>query len=796
MSLISSNVPNLVGGVSQQPAAVRRENQVEEAINAYGTFVEGLGPRRPTYHIAELLGTTSSPDDFWHFIKRDETEQYIVRIAGGAIKVWDLFTGTEKTVNTPNGTAYLTATAPHTAFRAISVADYTFIVNSDVVVEKAAALTAASPYRALINVKQGNYGRNYAIYVNGGLAASYSTPNGGVATDAPYIATDYIAGQLASQLAASLPGWPLGQEGSVIYFKHPSDADFALATSDGFSNLAMIPIKDQIARFTDLPTVAPSGFKIKITGDKGINGDAYYLQMDRPDGSRAGTWKECAAPAAQYQLDHETMPWTLVREADGTFTFDMGDWGERESGDNISNPWPSFVGSYISDVVFTRNRLGLIAGENVCFSRSGQYFEVFRRTVTALLDDDPVDVSSTSDRVSEISWAVPFNKSLVLFANQGQHELGADGPLTPTSATIVPTSNYEASKSARPAVTGTSVFFAVEQDGYAQIREYFNDGTTAALRAAAYNTTEHCPRYIPAGVAHIAASASVDSVAVLTEGALESIYVYSYLGDPTDRAQSAWVKWEMGGEVRAISFVKANLWIVIERDGKVWLETIPMTAGKRDTGVDFLLYLDRRIQSDDLAAPTYDAALNRTTFTLPYDAGTSCLALVRYDAAYAGSWRPGQHAEVVSRSGTTIVLKGDHRTTPLVFGFTFEMRVVLTAIYPKANSQAGARAGKATVVEGRLQLRYVAFLVGSTAYFKTLVKPVGRPETSKTFNGRVVGQGTTVIGEVPLYSGKVRVPVLGRSDTTRITIVHDSALPLNILAMEWEGLMSIRSHRT
>lgn len=46
------------------------------------------------------------------------------------------------------------------------------------------------------------------------------------------------------------------------------------------------------------------------------------------------------------------MPYILRREADGTFTCTTADWNERKTGDEDSNPTPSFVGNKINDIFF------------------------------------------------------------------------------------------------------------------------------------------------------------------------------------------------------------------------------------------------------------------------------------------------------------------------------------------------------------------------------------------------------------------------------------------------------------
>ena len=56
MPLISSSIPNLINGVSQQPPALRLASQAEQVINCMPSPVEGLKKRPPFYHLKKLHG--------------------------------------------------------------------------------------------------------------------------------------------------------------------------------------------------------------------------------------------------------------------------------------------------------------------------------------------------------------------------------------------------------------------------------------------------------------------------------------------------------------------------------------------------------------------------------------------------------------------------------------------------------------------------------------------------------------------------------------------------------------------
>lgn len=144
MAATHRNIPNLGNGISLQPPILRAADQSDDEVNTWLDVAIGLGRRPPTQFVRDL-GITNIQDAFVHHINRDATERYIVVIQGGAIRVFDQATGAEKTVTAPFGTAYLAGAAG--VFKAVTVADYTFIVNSSVQVAMAGvgADTATPP---------------------------------------------------------------------------------------------------------------------------------------------------------------------------------------------------------------------------------------------------------------------------------------------------------------------------------------------------------------------------------------------------------------------------------------------------------------------------------------------------------------------------------------------------------------------------------------------------------------------------------------------------------------------------
>ncbi len=72
-------ISGLSGGISKQPAHIRHPTQVEAAVNAIFSVIDGMSKRPGTIFVAEVDDMTSTGYDLRiHVITRDNDEQYLV----------------------------------------------------------------------------------------------------------------------------------------------------------------------------------------------------------------------------------------------------------------------------------------------------------------------------------------------------------------------------------------------------------------------------------------------------------------------------------------------------------------------------------------------------------------------------------------------------------------------------------------------------------------------------------------------------------------------------------------------
>lgn len=792
MSLISSSIPNFVNGVSQQPYTLRLVSQGEVQENGLSTVSQGLKKRPPTQHLKKIQNTPLG-NCFIHTINRDLTERYVTVITNGDLKVYDI-NGVEKTVNFPNGKGYLTAPTPAEQFAAVTVADYTFIVNKNSTVATSGATTTARPFEALINVKAGNYGKEYKVYINGTLQAEYQTPTGSTASDVNNISTDFIAAQLAADLVANgfnSGNWTTIKNGSIIYLRNTA-SDFSVTTEDGLNSAGMVAIKGRLQKFADLPTNAyQNGFVVEITGTgSGETStqpfDSYFVRYETVNSSGVGVWKECPAPGILSSLGANTMPHILVREANGTFTFKQATWKDRIVGDNDSNPFPSFVGREISDVFFYRNRLGFLSDEAVIFSEAGAYFNFLRTTVTQLLDSDPIDVNASHTKVSTLKHAVPFNKQLLLFSEQTQFVIDQNELLTPKTVGIKVVTEFPCNVRAKPVGIGKNVYFATDKGAWSSFREYYADLNN--LTNDAVDITAHIPEYIPTSVFKIATAANEDMMVALSTGSPNTLFVYRFFFNGNDKLQSSWSKWTFGSEATVLNadFIGSDLYLVINRPDGVYLEKCTVSLGDIGPGEPYLVHLDRKAQ---LVSANVDfsggfTVLSQTAIGYAPSTGNYQVVVKSHPTLKAGE------VYNVIWDGTTAKVQGNITGGTYTFGRKYTFTYELTTIALRQNMPTG---GQKSDTEGRLQLRKIAFNYDDAGLFNVKVTPKGRQTYTYTFSGKVLGQSSATINSYSISSGRFQVPIISQNIGTKIVLENDSPLPCSFLSADWEGFFIKRS---
>ena len=397
--------------------------------------------------------------------------------------------------------------------------------------------------------------------------------------------------------------------GSVIHIQSTNSTDFTVEVGDSHGGDHLLVFKDETLDFKKLPLEAPNNYVIKVVGDNQKAQDDYYVKYTD------GVWKETVKPNVLLNLDASTMPHKLVKGSDGNFTFSEASYANRKVGDDDTNPYPSFIGYTLSDIFFHKNRLGVLADENVIFSRAGEFtdFDFFRKSTLTIVDSDPIDVAVSSNKVSILKHAIPFNEALLLFSDLTQFKLTGDPLLTPETVNIANTTEFEASLRAKPAQAGKYVYFASKRGAWSGMWEYFVDTDTDTNDAS--EITAHVPEYLDGEVKSIQASSNEDMLIVQTDNDPKALYVYRYYWSGREKLQASWSRWVFDDDVLASSFNLADLSILVKRGTNVFLERINLSVDDATNYTDgkFSIHLDRRVRLEtggDTTLPYTDSDAN------------------------------------------------------------------------------------------------------------------------------------------------------------------------------------------
>lgn len=877
MPLVSSSIPNLINGVSQQPAALRLASQAERVVNCMSSPVEGLKKRPPAYNIGKLFsGSAGTGRPFTAIVDRDGTIQYLVLILDNDIKVFGL-DGSVKTVAKPDGTSYLDITGePSTTFRVASVADYTFIVNREKAVAMAADLSPNWGTKSMVFIKAADYSTTYRIKVDS-TEVSYTTPAVGSGTPDTVTIASQLAGLLATSainpvattlttnatgttttaVFPSTTGVVVGQyltdasghipkgarvtavNATTVTFSPAASAavnnndaitfrtatfevsssdyivriakanggDYTLTSSDTKTSEATEAIKGTVNSISNLPTIAEHGFTVKIQGSKTTGADDYYVKFEAAVGSGfgPGVWRETVAPGIVYKFDATTMPHVLVRESNGTFTFKKFNWSARIAGDAATAPEPTFVGSKIQNVNLFRNRLALLADENVILSAADSYDRFWPETVQTVIDSDPIDLSTGGREINFLISSLAFANALLLFSRHGQFRLDsgttAGIALTPKTATITPITTFEMTDEVDPVGVGRTIYFSVPKGDFSGLREFFLPDASGPVPVSE-EVTSSVPRFVPKNLCTLVATASEESIIAISKDQPKRVYLYKFFFQNDTKLQSSWSYWEVKGDKTIIGadLVDSDLYAVIQYSDGVYLEKMVMRPENVDTGTGIEILLDRKItEASCSVALTNPAGLDvQSTITLPYPiaANSTMVVVGRY---YAGNTM--QHGQVIvpisqtlsggAGGNGTLVVRGNLTAAKFYVGELYDMLYEFSTQYLKEQPPGG---GLAVVGGPKLQLRTWTMIFDQTSHFEVKITPKGRSTYSYPYNGVHPGDGD-LLGSPGIATSKFRVPVMTQNIDATIQVASSSALPCRLQSAEWEGWYHTRAGR-
>ena len=578
MPLINTTIPNLIGGISQQPDRLKFEGQCSDSLNCHASTKDGLIKRSELSYVARY-GDISTEDSLIFPINRSLSERYMVCYnKENGLNVFNVDTGELCTVT--GDTTYLDCgdITPSSGIKHYTISDYTFLTNTTTKVSKVDAIVKSSTFVKIgLFIKQGDFNKGYRVTINGIEYNHYTGSN----TTASAANSDVIAKGLRDALNAgsgtigTLNGWK--SRGDVVYAEtspFPNEWE-SVYVSDSLSGRGLGLIYESVEDITELPIYYIQGHKVRVSGDSETGDDDYYVKFQADNETLGdmeygkGSWVETLADDIDFALEKNSMPHALVNTGFNTFEFRPFDWSERTVGDDNTNPFPSLVGARINDIFLFKDRLGFIYDNSVLMSEAGNYSNFFRNTVISLLDSTPIDVVVGGGGFVSLRSAVPTTSRLILFSDREQFALKGDELLTNATVSITQITNFESDILIKPRTLGRYTYFLSGTQNSVLVREMYLDNLVNDFDTNIINS--HSPTLIPFNVKGMSGSSGDDQIIITITGSNE-YFLYTYHWQGNEKKISSWSRHTIDCDyIVGAEFIDGDVYVIVNNNNDTQL---------------------------------------------------------------------------------------------------------------------------------------------------------------------------------------------------------------------------------
>ena len=548
-----------------------------------------------------------------------------------------------------------------------------------------------------------------------------------------------------------------------------------------------------------LPVQCRHGYIVKVSNARISDEDDYYLRFEGNDGlDGSGSWVECAEPGIAKNFTN--MPLVIQRTALenpgnastelATFTIKEFKYADRAVGDAKTNPLPSFVDKPINKVIFFRNRLAFLAGENVILSRPGSFGEpdFFAESALAVGANDTIDIACGSTFPSELFDGIEVNSGLLVFSTNQQFLLSSDAEiLNPETAKLRSISTYNYNKAISPISLGVTVGYVDNSGKFSRFNEVAN------IRREGEPDVVEPSKIVPTLLKkdiNLLTNSRENSIILFGKTTSRDVLGFRYFNIGDKRQQQAWFKWTFNNGLR-YHFIINDDYYLLDQDG--FLQTVSLVEDDDDASitqdsVEYFIHLDNYTT---LAAGTYNPTTNLTTFTnkstwipdvTPVSPVPNKLVVIDVDSS---ATRVGRYAEVTLLGNTPnddFTLIGNWSTGTFYIGYLYDFQVDFPTIYP--TQIQGEKSN--TDVSGMLVLHRLRVHLGKIGLYQTTLNRLGKDPYTEIYESPEYNEYEA--SDAPYVEEVIRtVPVYEKNTNVDITLKSAHPSPATLRALSWEG---------
>ena len=601
------------------------------------------------------------------------------------------------------------------------------------------------------------------------------------------VTVDAIIGGITAEIPSG-QGFTYKQIGNGLYISRTSAFNIEVVDQD-----LMRVVTDEINDVTKLPVQCKHGMIVKIANSKLSDEDDYYLKFvghNNLDGT--GTWIECAQPGIVKSFNANSMPHVLQRQADGDFLVKKYTWADRTVGDNNTNKIPSFSGNKINKVIFFRNRLAFLSGENIITAQPGNlttpnFWADSALTVSAI---DSIDISCSSTFPSDLYDGIEVAGGLLCFSTNEQYLFSADAEImNPDTAKLRSVSMYNYYKTVPPIALGNTIGYIDNSNKYSRFMEMA--GLAREQEAAVVNTSEVVPTLLPKDLDLIANSRE-NGIVLLGKTNSDEVVGYRYLNQGENRIQSAWFKWKHNNPIKW-HFIIDDEYYFLDTDN--FLQKINLVQADADPSIDendvnYLIHLDNWTT---VGNGSYSASTNLTTFANQSDwidqvtSPNGSLVLIDIDS---NATRVGRYAECTVTNTDDFTVPGDWSTGTFYIGYLYEYSVKFPRFYLQKSDGKSVESD----INSKLTIHRAKINFGKIGLYETTLKREGKLDYTEVYESAISNQYN--VSDAPYLDEETQeVPIYERNTNVELTLKSSHPAPATLRSLSWEGDYSPMHYR-
>ena len=608
------------------------------------------------------------------------------------------------------------------------------------------------------------------------------------------VTVDSIIGGIRSEIASAVSIVIIGN--GMYLYSNSTAFNVEVVEKD-----LMRVMQETINDVSELPSQCRHGYIVKVTNSQDSNDDDYYLKFEGNNGEDGpGSWVECAAPGIVKGLSASKMPHILQRQSDGDFLVKKNTWGEREVGDDNTNPLPSFAdgASKINKVLFFRNRLALLSGESVILSRPGELStpNYFAKTALAVSAIDPIDISCSSMFPSDLFDGLEVAAGLAVFSTNQQFLLSSDAEvLNPDTAKLRSISTYNYNKDVPPMSLGTTIGYIDNSGKYSRFNEMAN--VVREQEPTVMETSKLVSNLLPKDI-NLTTNSRENQIVLFGKSDTDLIYGYKYLVSGEERPQTAWFKWKLNNPIR-YHFIIDDEYFFLDTDN--FLQKISLVQQTTDPdidqdGINYMLHLDNWTS---VTGGTWNSNTNRTLFADGVngtitdwidEVTTPNGTLVLIDAANAHASRTAKYAECTITNTDDFTVPGDWTSGSFYIGYLYEYKVQFPTIYMTQSQGKQSRSDvNSSLVVHRVKLNF-----GKSGLYETTLQRKGKTDYTEIYESTFADDYEA--SDAPYVPEQVQtVPVYEKNTNVDIILKSSHPSPAVLHAMSWEGDYTPKNYR-